>query len=291
MVGQGLEALSESLGTSLGITVAQLRPISGGDISRAFVAELSDGRELFVKTHPKGHAMFEVEAAGLAWLAEASALRTPDVLGVGDVEGPAWLALSFVAEGPPSISHDEALGRGLAGLHRCGVDDYGWMRGNFIGSLPQDNDPAPDWPTFYGQRRLHPLARSARDRGLLGQQTSARIDELVGQLPSLCGPPEPPARLHGDLWGGNALVASDGAPVLIDPAVYAGHREVDLAMMRLFGGFSSRVFAAYEEAAPLHPGAEERIPLYQLYPLLVHVLLFGGAYVSQLDAALRRVAA
>ena len=109
------------------------------------------------------------------------------------------------------------------------------------------------------------------------------------RLPQRCGPAEPPARLHGDLWGGNLLTDEHGAPVLIDPAVYGGHREVDLAMMQLFGGFSARVFDAYHEAHPLAPGWRERAPLYQLYPLLVHVNLFGGSYLGGVRRALRQV--
>jgi fructosamine-3-kinase len=160
------------------------------------------------------------------------------------------------------------------------------VRDNFLATLEQGNAPQPTWHEFYASRRLMPLAIQARMRELLDVATMRAIERVCDRMASLCGPPEPPSRLHGDLWGGNAIVASDGAPVLIDPAVYGGHREVDLAMMRLFGGFGPRVFAAYDEAHPLAPGHEERVPLYQLYPLLAHVCLFGSSYAGAVKRAL-----
>lgn len=291
MVSGSAASLAESLAASFSCAVSELAPMSGGDISRAFLVTLADGRRLFVKTHPRGHTMFEVEAQGLRWLAEAGALRTPDIAGTGSDEGPPWLALEFIDAGRGGPHHDEALGRGLASLHACHPPRVGWARENFVGSLTQDNRPTDDWPTFYGERRLRPLAGRAHDTGRLDARMLRRIEDIIERLPQRCGPAEPPSRLHGDLWSGNALVGADGLPVLIDPAVYAGHREIDLAMMRLFGGFSPRVFAAYEEAMPLHAEAADRVPLYQLYPLLVHVLLFGGGYVGQLAAALRQLGA
>src|SRR5204862_1227715 len=141
----------------------------------------------------------------------------------------------------------------------------------------QSNAPAATWSDFYQRRRLEPQVRRAAEAGLVGPALRRAFDRLFTRLPELVGPAEPPARLHGDLWGGNAMADEQGAPVIFDPAVYGGHREVDLAMMRLFGGFGRRVFDAYAEVYPLAPGHEERVALYQLYPLLVHVNLFGGS--------------
>ncbi|MCW3057850.1 MAG: Fructosamine/Ketosamine-3-kinase, partial [Solirubrobacterales bacterium] len=159
-----------------------------------------------------------------------------------------------------------------------------------FGSLGLPNDPAADWPTFYAERRLRPLARIASARQALPQSAIDAIERLCERLPELAGPPERPARLHGDLWSGNVMAGADGRPWLIDPSAYGGHREVDLAMLRLFGAPSERVFAAYDELTPLAPGWEERVELYQLLPLLVHALLFGGSYRSAAERVALRYA-
>lgn len=283
---------TDELSHALGAKVVAVRAVSGGDINHASCATLADGSRVFVKTQARAaRGFFACEADGLAWLAQAGALRIPKVLGVGDGEGgaAAFLALEWIEPGEPARDHDEQLGRGLAALHRAGAAHFGYGRDNFLATLPQANAPADAWPSFYAAQRLAPLALQAHARGLLDAGVLRELDALYARLDTLCGPAEPPSRLHGDLWGGNAIVASDGAPVLIDPAVYGGHREIDLAMMRLFGGFSARVFAAYDEAHPLAAGAGERIPLYQLYPLLAHVCLFGSSYTGAVKRALAAV--
>jgi fructosamine-3-kinase len=198
-----------------------------------------------------------------------------------------YLVLEYLDPGRPTGDFDERVGRGLAALHRAGPERFGLDHDNFIGRLPQSNTPCDDWAEFYQSRRLEPQLRMASDRGLADTAMRRDFDRLFARLTERVGPKEPPARLHGDLWGGNLHRDGHGEPVLIDPAVYGGHREVDLAMMRLFGGFSARVFAAYAEAWPLAAGHEERVSLYQLYPLLVHVNLFGGGYVGSVKRALR----
>lgn len=279
----GSEPLRAALEAALG-PIRELSPLAGGDINEALRVRLADGRAVFVKTHrapPAG--MYAAEAEGLAWLGAAGALRVPEVLAVSE----RFLALALIEPGRPARDHDERLGRGLAALHRFGADGFGLSRDNFIGSLPQDNRAEPDWPTFYARRRLGAQLRKAVDAGRASAAMRRGMEALIARIDAVVGPAEPPSRLHGDLWGGNAHVAEDGSPVLIDPAVYGGHREVDLAMMRLFGGFSPRVFDAYDEAWPLEPGWRERVPLYQLYPLMVHVNLFGGSYVGSVERALR----
>jgi fructosamine-3-kinase len=280
------DALVAEVGRALGVEITAVMTVRGGCVGRTLRARAADGRELFVKHHPEApHGMFSAEAAGLAWLGDARALRTPAVLAVRDAP-PAFIALEWIEGSAPAAGHDEALGRGLAALHLAGAPSFGLAADNFIATITQPNAPAGTWPEFYGARRLEPLARRARDRGLLGDDTATRLSRLIDRLPGLCGPPEPPARLHGDLWRGNAITDAAGAPVLIDPAVYGGHREMDLAMMRLFGGFSERVFAAYDEAWPLADGHADRVALYQLWPLLVHVALFGGGYAAAVERAL-----
>jgi fructosamine-3-kinase len=263
-----------------------VQPLHGGDINQAARVDLSDGRSVFVKSNqaaPPG--LFQAEARGLAWLAEARALRVPTVLATGEPSGPAFLALEYLEPGRPPPDFDSALGTGLALLHRFGAARFGLDHDNFIGKLPQSNTLHDAWPDFYLSQRLEPQLARAQAAGHVSSVMRRGFARLFSRWPEPCGAPEPPARLHGDLWSGNLFVTSDGAPVLIDPAAYAGSREIDLAMMRLFGGFSARTFEAYAEAFPLTPGHEERVALYQLYPLLVHVNHFGGAYVGAVERA------
>jgi fructosamine-3-kinase len=286
--------VAAALAKALGSDVVSASSVAGGDINDAYALTLADGRRLFAKANARSpRGMFAAEARGLAWLAEAGVLRVPAVVAVAAPEDAAqFLALELVATGRPARDFDERLGRGLAALHRFGTRSatFGLDHDNFVGSLPQDNTAAPSWPEFYRARRLEPLLRRAADRGLASSRMRQGFHRLFAALDELVGPPEPPARLHGDLWGGNLLCDDRGAPVLIDPAVYGGHREIDLAMMRLFGGFGARVFDAYDEAAPLADGHPERVALYQLYPLMVHVNLFGGGYVGSVESALDRLA-
>jgi fructosamine-3-kinase len=287
---------SGELGARLGARVLAVDPISGGDAARSFRVrvqpEEGPPRTVFVKTLATtagrstggAVAVFTREAEGLAWLAGAGAVRIPRVLAVDD----GFLALEWIDPAPPAADHDERLGRALAALHRAGSAGFGGPHDNMVGALTQDNTPAGSWPEFYGRRRIAPLVRRAVAEGRLPGDALDAADRLIARLPELTGPPEPPARLHGDLWAGNALTDERGHPVLIDPAAYGGHREVDLAMMRLFGGFGPRVFAAYTEAHPLASGHGDRVELYQLYPLLVHTLLFGGGYGRSALAVLRR---
>ena len=196
-----------------------------------------------------------------------------------------------MAPGHPSDGGAEELGRGLAALHVSGAPGFGAPWPGFIGPLPMDNDPLGDWPTFYAERRVLPFLRRARDLGALSAPEAAVIDAALGRLGELAGPSadEPPRRLHGDLWSGNVLWDADGCAWLIDPAAHGGHRETDLAMLRLFGlPHLERVLGAYHEARPLVDGWPERVGLHQLHPLLVHAVLFGASYGSRAAEAARR---
>lgn len=279
-------SLRAALEQTLARAVASASSLGGGSINEAFDVALDDGQRVFVKSHPNPPAgMFETEARGLRWLAEAEAIRLPKVIAVSE-GSPAFLVLELLEPAPRTRDFDEVLGRSLASLHRYGAPSFGLDHDNFIGRLPQTNVVADTWPAFYWARRLEPQLRLAVDGGHLGGAIRRDFDALERALPDLVGDEEAPARLHGDLWGGNLHVDERGAPCVIDPAAYGGHREVDLAMMRLFGGFRTRVFDAYSNAFPLAPGAAARVPLYQLYPLLVHVNLFGGSYVGSVRSAL-----
>jgi fructosamine-3-kinase len=272
-----------------------IRRVGGGDINEAFHVILSDGREAFVKTRADAQpGEYEAEAGGLRWLAEPGAVRTPPVLEVADD----YLALEWVQRGHLGEAGVEELGQGLARTHTAGAPRFGDFRSPEsrgaasarFGSLGLPNDPTEDWPSFYAERRLRPLARIARERGALETAGVEAVERVCERLPDLAGPPEPPARLHGDLWSGNVMADVQGRPWLIDPSSYGGHREIDLAMLRLFGSPSERVFAAYEEVAPLTEGWEERVGLYQLLPLLVHALLFGGSYRAAAEQVALRYA-
>jgi fructosamine-3-kinase len=278
--------LHAALERRLATQVRSAKRLGGGDINDAFEVTLGDGSTLFVKTHPSPPAgMFEAEARGLRWLGEAGVIRVPRVIEVSDAQ-PAYLALELLTPAKRRRDFDEVLGRSLAALHGFGAPSFGLDHDNFIGRLSQTNTAADDWASFYWTSRLEPQLRLATDRGLVDRGTRSGFDALHRVLSERVGPEEPPSRLHGDLWGGNLHVDEAGRPSLIDPAVYGGHREIDLAMMRLFGGFGERTFAAYDESWPLAPGANHRVPLYQLYPLMVHVNLFGGSYMGSVKRAL-----
>jgi len=261
-------------------------PVGGGDINEAYRVTLADGREAFVKT--RGEPVpgeYAAEAAGLAWLAEPGLVRTPAVL----EQDERYLALEWIERGTLSAEGAERLGRTLAGTHLAGAAQFGAPPGapadTGFGSLRLPNGPAPDWPAFYGDQRLRPLLALARQRHAISEPGARAVESVCERLGELCGPPEPPARLHGDLWSGNVMAGADGGAWLIDPSAYGGHREVDLAMLRLFGSPSQRIFDAYEETAPLADGAAGRVALYQLAPLLVHAVLFGGSYGDAAEQA------
>ncbi|NRQ40946.1 phosphotransferase [Nonomuraea sp. NN258] len=228
-----------------------------------------------------GGALFVSEAAGLRWLGEV--ISVPEVI-EADADR---LVLSWVPEEAPTATAAERFGRDLARLHRAGAAAFGAPWPGFIAELPMDNAPAPDWPTFYAERRVLPFLRLAR----LSVSDATAVERAVERFPEIAGPPEPPARIHGDLWSGNVLW-SGGRGVLIDPAAHGGHRETDLAMLALFGlPYLERALGAYREEWPLAEGWRERVPLHQLHPLLVHVVLYGAAYRDSLMTAVRQVLA
>jgi len=282
------EEWQQAVGDALGARPTTLVALSGGDVAAAYRAELDDGRRVFVKSHhdpPAG--FFTTEATGLTWLRAAGAVRVPEVLAVSD--DPPFLALEWIEEGRPGPDTEARLGRALAALHRAGAPCFGREDRRTTGSRGLPNEPCGTWADFYATQRLLPLARLARDGGALPPTATSGLEDVAGRLTDLGGPPDSPARLHGDLWAGNRLVDAHGDSWLIDPAAHGGHREFDLAMMRLFGGFGDRCFAAYAEALPLADGWEARVPLHQLAPLTVHAIKFGGGYVAATERALAQL--
>ncbi|MEV4370555.1 fructosamine kinase family protein [Nonomuraea sp. NPDC049637] len=239
---------------------------------------LEDGRQVFAKIGPAS-GVFASEAAGLRWLGEA--ITVPEVVEAG----PDRLVLSWVPQEAPTAEAALRFGRDLARLHRAGAAGFGAPWPGFIAELPMDNSPDGDWPSFYASRRVLPFLRRAR----LPAADVTLVERAVARFAEVAGPPEPPARLHGDLWSGNVLW-SGGTGVLIDPAAHGGHRETDLAMLALFGlPYLDRVMGAYQEEFPLAPGWRARVPLHQLHPLLVHVVLYGASYRDSLMNAVARV--
>lgn len=267
--------------------------VSGGCINPSARLRLDDGRNVFVKWNTQApDSMFVTEAAGLDALRDQGGLRTPEVLGVGaSPGGPSWLLLDFIPAGRPSPEFWLRLASGLVELHQPSAGPFGWHGDNYIGSLPQANAWEEDWASFWWLRRLEPQLRLAWDSGFLrGDQEAWRT--LERRLPVVLEdvPAQSPSLLHGDLWSGNVYPSAEGEPVVIDPAVYRGHSEVDLAMTALFGGFAPEFYEAYADATSLSPLYDAgRRDLYQLYPLLVHVNLFGGSYEAGVRAARARV--
>jgi fructosamine-3-kinase len=264
--------------------VRAARSVGGGCISPSFRVELTDGRQLFVKTAGAEWRAdaFAEEARSLERLRCAHALVVPRVHGVGE----SWLALEWLQPVPPTEDHWGALGRGLARLHRTVEAMYGWDTSNYIGPLPQANARTNDWPEFWREQRLRPQLERAAPR--LDRATLRDFERLLAELEERLGPAseDGASLLHGDLWRGNVHTSTAGAGV-IDPASYYGHREADLAMAALFGGFPRSFHEAYAAESPLLPGAAARRPIYQLYYLLVHVVLFGGSYAASTADALR----
>ncbi len=265
--------------------VSEVSPIPGGDICRAWRVALDDGRIAFAKTLAGVHDIFDAEARSLAWLADGGA-PVPAVLGVRDDV----LVLDWLPAGAPSVAAAARLGRELAAVHASGADRFGAPWPGFAGRLRLANEPAADWAEFFAATRLLPLVRQAADGGALDSSQAGLLDRLAHRLADLAGPPEPPARLHGDLWSGN-LLWTDERVWLIDPAAYGGHRETDLAMLDLFGTpHLDRIVAAYAEVTPLADGWRDRVGLHQLHPLLAHTVMFGGGYGARAAAVARRYA-
>jgi fructosamine-3-kinase len=268
-------------------------PVSGGCINEARRIDLSDGRRYFLKTNAHQlPGLFGCEAAGLNALRAAGALRVPMPIAHHDdtPDAPGFLVLEYVDSAGQGRRFQENLGHGLANLHRgTHAPRFGFQEDNYLGNTPQMNGWLEDWVEFWRVRRLGFQLELVRRNGIGDSEFSRLGDRLMDRLEEyLATPDEPPCLLHGDLWGGNVLADERGNPVLIDPAAYYGRREADLAMTMLFGGFSARFYAAYEETFPLAPGSEVRLDLYKLYHLLNHLNLFGAGYQAGCLAIMQR---
>ncbi len=277
--------LANRIADLLGGRVISVRPVSGGDVNTAYRIELAN-RVVFVKTHPEPpDDVFTIEAESLAWLRAADAVPVPATLAYAD-SVPAFLALEWIERGELLPGSDAEFGRALAYLHRAGAPSFGREDKRPTGSRRLPNQPCDTWTEFYVTQRLEPLIDLATEVDALPPSTLRDVERVVDRIEILAGPREPAARIHGDLWGGNRIVDGAGRSWLVDPAAHGGHREFDLAMMRLFGGFSEEAFDAYDDVFPLMDGWTKRLPLHQLAPLMVHAIKFGGHYVGRVEQAL-----
>ncbi len=287
-------ALVDLFGSS--VAIAQTDRLSGGDINKAYGLTLNNGRHIFMKANAKANAnFFTAEAAGLQAIADTHTIATPGILCCGTDDGEdvgySFLLLEYIQSAGRRSDYWEVLGQELAAMHAVpeqqgGVPEpvegplhqYGFPNNNFIGARPQDNTWTDSWITFFRDFRLAPQFRDADSYFNAGDR--AQITKLLDNLDRFMIEPEYPSLLHGDLWNGNVMCGPDGKAMLIDPACYFGHREADLAMTELFGGFPRQFYEAYFDAAPLQPGYEERRDLYNLYQLLNHLNLFGPSYLG-----------
>jgi len=266
------------------------RPVTGERRLSVALAEVTlDGGQLVMVKRGDEPGAARAEAAGLRWLADAGTVRIPAVRGHDE----RWLVTDRVPSGRPSAQAAVRFGRDLAALHATGAPEFGapppgGPEDAYIGLAPMRNVPGTDWPRWYAEHRVLPYLRRAVDDGTLRPAEATVVERVCERLPELAGSAEPPARLHGDLWNGNVLWGADGHAWLIDPAAHGGHRETDLAMLHLFGcPHLDRVLDGYQDAAPLAEGWADRTGLHQLFPLLVHAVLFGRGYAEQALAAAR----
>jgi fructosamine-3-kinase len=262
-----------------GKTPLKIVPVSGGSINQTFKILFSD-EILFLKVNHTSQypEMFEKEKNGLLLISRTQCIRVPKPLKIWHyTDGYAYFFMEYIEKGLASAQYYRQLGENLAKMHRQSNKYFGLEEDNYMGAIPQKNNWSKDWVTFFIENRISPLFRQAYNKGYFNSNDAKHLEQLYRNLHNIF-PEEKPALIHGDLWSGNAMPESNEIPVIYDPAVYYGHREMDLAMTKLFGGFSAEFYQSYEENFPMEKGFNDRLDIYNLYPLLVHVLLFGHGY-------------
>ncbi|MFV1882950.1 MAG: fructosamine kinase family protein [Balneola sp.] len=277
------ESIKATIQSQLEVKLVSEQSLHGGDINQAAKIETDSGDRFFLKWNSSApEDMFEAEAKGLELLDSAlTDLVIPEVIIIAND----FLLLEFIEESNSGDSFH--FGVQLAKLHKKTNELFGLDHSNFIGKLPQQNKYHADWLEFFMRERLEPQVKMAIDSGKLDPAFHSIFDRVMNYT-YVVFPDEPPALLHGDLWGGNYMFNADGKACIYDPALYFGHREMDIAMTHLFGGFATDFYNGYNEEYPLEKGFEERSKLCKLYPVLVHCNLFGGHYCSQAEALLKR---
>lgn len=287
--------LKETITRVFGNTVRIKRriPVSGGDINRAYALELSDGGKVFMKSNRRENKdFFRAESEGLSAIRQTETIRVPAELAAGTDDGEAFLLLEFIKSGSGSRSASEELGTDLAMMHMADTAQfvsgglYGFTSNNYIGAGKQINTPKQTWTEFFTECRLIPQFEKARQ--YFSKEEHRSIEAFLGRIDRYIAEPARPSLLHGDLWAGNYMIDDEGHPWLIDPAVYVGHAEADLAMTELFGGFDRIFYDAYRSAAGIDHDYKDRRDIYNLYHLLNHLNLFGSGYLHSVKSIIRR---
>jgi protein-ribulosamine 3-kinase len=270
------------------LSILNHQSIGGGCINHAHQLKTNHGN-FFLKWNDalRYPGMFEAEAKGLDLLRSINTIRIPNVIFFGEAGSQSFLLLEYIEKENPKKNFWNEFGKQLALLHKNSSDQFGLDYDNYIGSLNQCNHKHSNWIDFFINERIEPQIKLAFDSKKLANGLVSSLANLYKKLPEIF-PMEKPSLLHGDLWNGNFMIADDGSACLIDPSVYYGNREMDLAMTKLFGGFTVEFYESYNETFPLEKDFEKRIEIYQLYPLLVHVNLFGQNYIQQVESILKR---
>ncbi|TYP93374.1 Fructosamine-3-kinase [Fodinibius salinus] len=278
------DSLRHHIQQTLDQEIVSAQRVSGGSINEAGKLTLSDGSEYFLKWNTTADPdMFTKEEKGLSLLKSANTgLRIPEVLVTGQTDSTGFLIQEFIIEGEKHSQSAIKFGQALANLHQQRARKFGLDHHNYIGRLPQSNTRHEDWISFFINERMKPQLQMAIDTGKLSSSVATHFKSMYNKLPNIF-PDEEPSLLHGDLWGGNYFYDDSGQATIYDPAVYYGHREMELAFTHLFGGFSSRFYKAYKDVHPIEPEFDQRKDIYNLYPLLVHTNLFGGHYARQVE--------
>jgi len=272
----------------------RLTSLGGGSINSCFRVAGDSGAQWFCKLNSAQAfpGLFEKEKQGLDFLRSQGIIRIPETIACGEAEGQQFLLLEWIEPGPPTEAFWRSFGESMAHLHRVSHHSFGYEIHNYMGALPQQNTYTDNWPEFFIRQRLEPQLKLAFDKGLietgvLRQSVLRKFEGLYKALPSIF-PDEPPALLHGDCWSGNFLCDGTSNAVLIDPAVYFGNRGMDLAMTKLFGGFAPAFYEAYHHHYPLPAGYREQWAVCNLYPLLIHLNLFGKSYLGDILHTIER---
>ena len=279
-----MKSIIREIAVQNGLQCIDAKPLSGGDINSVFLLNcIAESYVVKINRAAKFPGMFEAEAKGLQLLASTHSFKIPKVIAFGELDSWSYLTLEYIPQGRATSHFWDDFAEKLAVLHKTSRPQFGLDHDNYIGSLPQPNKPALTASEFYISQRLEPQLELATKKGF----SFAKLDRFYKTVSEVI-PDDTPALIHGDLWNGNYLVSEKEEPVLIDPAVAFAPREMDLAMMQLFGGFPSEVFSAYNEVFPLTENWKDRVSLWQLYYLLVHLNLFGAGYFSQVSNILKK---
>jgi protein-ribulosamine 3-kinase len=280
------QRLSEAVNQDL--KLKHVSSVSGGSINAAYCLHTTAGDYMMKRNSKSAYPnMFACESAGLATIRKTHTIALPQTILLGEFEEDSFLVLEWIEAVKTTPATSKLLGQQLAAMHRHTAKQFGFDTDNYMGSLPQSNCKHDRWAAFFINERLQPMVKIGLNKGVLDVKDEQAFALLYKNLPSLFEE-ETPALIHGDLWSGNYLIGANQKPYLIDPAVTYGHREFDIAMTTLFGGYNREFYEAYQSSFPLAPGWQQRIDLWNLYPLLLHMNLFGGGYLAQVRKCLEK---